>query len=355
MKIGFCITSHGFGHAARAVAVMQALAKRESVEFVIATTVPKWFFSQSLEAPFIYHSILTDIGMVQLTGLEENIPATAAALDTFYPLTRSKIEACAAFFSQCRMVICDIAPLGILAAKQAKIPSILVENFTWDWIYAAYEQKSASLRSHIDYLDHLFQQADFHVQTEPVCLSIGCDCRVPPVARSIKASAPALRSRFSQGSDKLVLVTMGGTNRDSFSSVGVRAKKGYSFVVTGNEGPTINDGNICYLDRCSSVYHPDLVAAADIVVGKVGYSTLAEVYQAGSVFAYISRPYFPEAEVLCKFAAEHMASKQITREAFYSGRWAEELDDLIALKGQAFFPVQENGAEHIADFLLRLA
>ena len=155
------------------------------------------FFSQSLEAPFIYHSILTDIGMVQLTGLEENIPATAAALDTFYPLTRSKIEACAAFFSQCRMVICDIAPLGILAAKQAKIPSILVENFTWDWIYAAYEQKSASLRSHIDYLDHLFQQADFHVQTEPVCLSIGCDCRVPPVARSIKASAPALRSRFS--------------------------------------------------------------------------------------------------------------------------------------------------------------
>ena len=103
------------------------------------------------------------------------------------------------------------------------------------------------------------------------------------------------------------------------------------------------------------MYHPDLVAAADIVVGKVGYSTLAEVYQAGSVFAYISRPYFPEAEVLCKFAAEHMASKQITREAFYSGRWAEELDDLIALKGQAFFPVQENGAEHIADFLLRLA
>lgn len=334
---------------------MQALAKRESVQFVIATTVPKWFFSQSLEAPFTYHSILTDIGMVQLTGLEENIPATSAALDTFYPLARSKVDTCAALFSQCRMVVCDIAPLGILAAKQAKIPSVLVENFTWDWIYAAYEQKSPSLRWHIDYLFHLFQQADFHVQVEPVCLSTDCDCCVPPVARSTKTSAPALRSRFSQGSNKLVVVTMGGANRYSFSSVGMRDKKGYSFVFTGNDGATINDGNICYLDRCSSVYHPDLVAAADIVVGKVGYSTLAEVYHAGSVFAYISRPYFPEAEVLCNFAAEYMASRQITREAFCSGRWAEELDDLVALKGQALFPGQENGAEHIADFLLRLA
>ena len=354
MKIGFCITSHGFGHAARAAAVMQALARRERVEFVIATTVPKWFFNQSLVAPFTYHPILTDIGMVQLTGLEENIPATSAALNNFYPLNSSKIDECAALFSQCSMVVCDIAPLGILAAQQVKIPSVLMENFTWDWIYAAYEKRGAPLLSHMDYLSHLFQQADFHVQAEPVCQITHCDLRVPPVARSIQRSVKALQRRFSQGSNKLVLITMGGANRDSFSTEGMRDRSGYSFVITGNDGKTKNDGNICYLDRCSSVYHPDLVAAADIVVGKVGYSTLAEVYQAGSVFAHISRPYFPEAEVLCRFAAEHMASRQVTRESFASGRWVEELDALSALKEYASFPVRENGAYQIADFLLRL-
>ena len=334
---------------------MQALAKKENVEFVIATTVPKWFFSHSLESPFIFHPILTDIGMVQLTGLEENIRATSLALDNFFPLDRSKINACASVFGQCSMVVCDIAPLGILAAKQAHIPSVLVENFTWDWIYSAYEKRSASLRAHIDYLSSLFQQVDYHVQAEPVCLPTGCDLRVPPVARSIKTSAPALRSKFSQGSNKLVLITMGGTTRDSFSMGEMQNKNGYSFVVTGDERETKIEGNVCSLNRASSVYHPDLVAAADIVVGKVGYSTLAEVYQAGSVFAHISRPFFPEAEVLCRFAAENMASRQLSREAFYSGLWVEELDELIALKEQVSFPVQENGADYIADFLLGLA
>ena len=333
---------------------MQALAKRENVEFVIATTVPKWFFSQSLETPFTYHPILTDIGMVQLTGLEEDLPATSAALDNFYPLEKVQITACAELFAHCSMVVCDIAPLGILAAQKAKVPSVLVENFTWDWIYAAYEKRSASLGPHMQYLAGIFKQADFHVQAEPVCLTTHCDLRVPPVARSIKTTVPRLRKKFTPRGNKLVLITMGGASRDSFSLVGMQNKKGYSFVVTGNEGGTKIDGNVCYLDRCSSVYHPDLVAASDIVVGKVGYSTLAEVYQAGSVFAHISRPYFPEAELLCRFAAEHMASRQITREAFCSGMWVEELDTLMALKGNTSSPLLENGADHIADFLLGL-
>ena len=35
-------------------------------------------------------------------------------------------------------MIADIPPLAIAAARRAGIPSIVVGNFTWDWIYAYY-------------------------------------------------------------------------------------------------------------------------------------------------------------------------------------------------------------------------
>src|SRR2546430_2106058 len=36
------------------------------------------------------------------------------------------------------LVIADVPPLGISAAHAAGIPSVIVSNFTWDWIYAYY-------------------------------------------------------------------------------------------------------------------------------------------------------------------------------------------------------------------------
>ena len=32
--------------------------------------------------------------------------------------------------------MCDISPLGLMVAERAGLPSVLVENFTWDWLYA---------------------------------------------------------------------------------------------------------------------------------------------------------------------------------------------------------------------------
>ena len=39
-----------------------------------------------------------------------------------------------------RLVIADAPPLGCAAAAAAGIPSVVVSNFTWDWIYQAYRR-----------------------------------------------------------------------------------------------------------------------------------------------------------------------------------------------------------------------
>ena len=44
-RIAYFISPHGFGHAARAAAVMQAISDTDAaVGFEIFTTVPSWFF-----------------------------------------------------------------------------------------------------------------------------------------------------------------------------------------------------------------------------------------------------------------------------------------------------------------------
>jgi UDP:flavonoid glycosyltransferase YjiC (YdhE family) len=136
-SIAYFVSPHGFGHAARAAAVMNALAARDAtVHFHIFTRVPRWFFAESLRASFTYHACLTDIGLVQDSALKENLPQTLERLREFFPFNQSLISNLAHLIMrhQCRAVLCDIAPLGIAVARAAGVPSVLIENFTWDWI-----------------------------------------------------------------------------------------------------------------------------------------------------------------------------------------------------------------------------
>ena len=74
----------------------------------------------------------------------------------------------------------------------------------------------------------------------------------------------------------MILVSMGGIpwafeNLERWRAAGV-----YDFVVPGGAAREERAGNLVLLPHHSPVYHPDLVAAADVLVGKLGYSTVAE-------------------------------------------------------------------------------
>ena len=154
-------------------------------EFEIFTLVPRWFFKDSLSDRFVYHSYRTDIGLVQETPLRADIQKTLYRLDHFLPFDSYEIAKLASILKQrkCRLVLCDIAPMGILAAREARIPSVLVENFTWDWIYEEYLKEEPRMGNHIPYLRRLFDMADVHIQTEPVCHRSGADLTAPPASR----------------------------------------------------------------------------------------------------------------------------------------------------------------------------
>ncbi len=88
--IAYFISPHGFGHASRAAAVMETMYELDSsLRFEIFTKVPKRFFDHSLSGAFGYHSLLTDIGLVQSIPLHGDLHKTVQRLDGFLPFDPS--------------------------------------------------------------------------------------------------------------------------------------------------------------------------------------------------------------------------------------------------------------------------
>jgi hypothetical protein len=354
--IAYFISPHGFGHASRAAAVMEAVYELDStLRFEIFTKVPKWFFDHSLSGAFEYHSLLTDIGVVQMTPLHGDLQKTVQQLDDFLPFNPSEMRELAEVVkvSGCRMVICDIAPMGIEVARQAGIPSLLVENFTWDWIYEEYLKLNQRIGRHILYLRELFEAADLHIQTEPVSCPRNVNLTTYPVSRKTRNSEYNIRKRLRIHEEvKTVLITMGGIREDYGFLEQLLQRPDICFLIAGAGDKLNTRENLVFLPHHSDFFHPDLVNACDGVIGKAGYSTVAEIYYAGVPFAYISRGSFRESPSMMSFIADQMYGLPIEENTFYDGRWLSRLDELLA------FPRitrrGPRGSEQVARFVLDL-
>jgi isopentenyldiphosphate isomerase len=352
VHIACFVSSHGFGHAARSSAVMNAIYEQwPYVYFEIFTETPEWFFSQSLQAPFACHQVKTDVGLVQTSALRFDLNKTIAALDVFLPFENQILDELADILHKrdCQLIIADISPLGIAVGRRAGITSVLIENFTWDWIYDAYQAADRRLAGHAAYLAEIFAAADHHIQTDPVCDSKTAAFRAPPIARSPGRPPDETRERLGlSAKDKMVLITMGGIPETfSFLDRLDRFDPEIHFVAPGAfaelpvHGRKLNQ--VTLLPRASAFYHPDLVHAADAVVGKIGYSTLAEVCCAGVPFGYIPRQDFRESAVLGAYVQEKMRGLPISEEAFISGDWLHCVHELFLTPTK---PGNANNAEN---------
>jgi hypothetical protein len=335
LRIAYFISSHGFGHAARSAAVMHELHRQiPTCTFEIFTLVPEWFFTQSLpnDAVIQYHPLLTDIGFVQQNPIEEDLGETVRQLDLLYPLRPELVTRVAAQLSALKVsvVVSDIAVVGIAAARLAGVPSVLIENFTWDWMYSSYLEREPKLRQFIDYLEPLFTQATHRIQAEPVCVLNNALKRVAPIARAVRE--PPLETRKALGispESQTILISMGGIpmNYDFFDALA--AAPLYHFIVAGASAPQGMASNITALPANSGIYHPDLVASSDAIVGKVGYSTVCEAYFGRTQFFFIPRPLFPESIVMERFVSEQLNGRAIEAEQFSNGSWVSKLPQLF--------------------------
>jgi hypothetical protein len=227
-----------------------------------------------------------------------------------------------------------------------------VENFTWEWIYSGYPDPTGRLRQPIAYLRTLFKAATYHIQTEPVCRPrAGADLTTAPVCRPPRLPAGEVRRRLGIPAQRpVVLLTMGGVAHNlTFLSLLAR-RKDVCFLLPGNRRDLRVQDAVYHVPQHLDFYHPDLVHASDAVVGKAGYSSLAEVYSAGVPFGYVLRDRWRESGPLAVFIRRRMQGLALTPREFESGAWLQRLDTLLMLPRRP--PRTASGASQIADFLI---
>jgi hypothetical protein len=355
-RVACFVSPHGFGHAARLSAVADAVHRRiTGCRFDIFTSVPAWFFRNSMTAPFTYHSADTDLGLVQQTPFRADVKQTLMKLNEFLPFDPYQLSYLSYLVRRyaCELILCDISPLGLAVGRQTGVPTLLVENFTWDWLYEGYLPEFTEFEKHIRYLQRIFDSANYHIQAEPVCVPQPADLTVRPIWRRFRSPPSFLRKRLGiPEEDKMLLITTGGIPENLDFLDTLRKWKQVRFVLPGAGSQSESEGNLILLPHNSPFFHPDLVNASDAVVGKAGYSTLAEVYGAGVPFGHVSRSDSRESRKLTEFVDKEMIGLAIEETEFYNGSWMEKL--LVLLPKPRQQPREINGADQVAEFICRL-
>jgi len=347
------VSPHGFGHAARASAVMEALHQRAGARFELFATTPRWFFDESVQGLYRRHEVVTDVGFFQKSALAYDLGRTVDAVRALVPFHPELVTGLALEVrrSGCVAVLCDVSPLGIAVAERAGLPSVLVENFSWPWLYQPLLAEAPELGPLSEEMDRWIARAHLHLQAEPFCFT---DPRahgsVLPVSRPPRRTREEVRRGLGVARDeRMVVLTMGGYGEAMPFLGRLEAMDGVVFVVTGCPATEVR-GNLRLFDNATRLYMPDLVCASDAVVAKLGYSTVAEVWREGRPAAFVTRADFREMAPLWAWTSEKIPGFEIPGAGFADGGWIERIPELLRTPPPPAQP--RGGAEQVVDQML---
>ena len=365
--IAFYISGHGFGHASRAIEVINAVAAQApSTPIIIRTAAAKWLFDVTLRAAAEYHHVVCDVGVLHTDSLHLDIAATFREASRFYADIETRAEREAAFLREqhVALVVADLPPLGLMAAARAGIPSVAMGNFTWDWIYGGYAEAERDAPGLVETIRRSHGPVSLAIRLPLWGGFDGFDCPiidVPFVARHSTRDPSDVRSRIGVApATRMVLASFGGLGIAGLNLEPLASADAYTVVTTGHalgltgEVPSrvvvLDDAEI----SASGLRYEDLVRAADVVVTKPGYGILAECVANHTAVLYTSRGRFAEYDVMVAAMPEFLRCRHIAHDDLYAGRWQEHLDALLAQPAPPTRPAT-NGADVAASLITGLS
>jgi hypothetical protein len=353
------VSGHGFGHATRQVALIRALrARAPELEIRVRSGAPGWIFSER-DPALACSAAAIDPGVLQTSGLDVNAAGTLAAHESFLAEWDLALEREAEWLAAGRpcLVVADVPPLACAAASRAGIPAWVVANFTWAWIFEEWAGAEARWQPVVARHRQAYAAAELafrlplHHPDDFAGFARVEDA--PLLANRSRLSRAAARARLGVDEDdprRLVLVSFGGFGSGGFRGGGDDLSA-YRFVALDPGTPGSPPGDAIALPRPCPIPHEDLMCACDAVIGKAGYSTIAEALVHDTRFLYLPRANFPEAPVLQRGLERLGCARAMPRADFEAGRWRAHLDALFASPGPGPGP-SADGAERIADALL---
>lgn len=318
MNVAFHVTGHGFGHATRAIAVMQALHRiLPHIHFIICTEAPAKLFADNLPPEaFTYRMIRLDVGAFEKMMLDTDVELTVRKADAFYDGAHglAKQEAQFLLDHRVRAVLFDVPPLAPEIAFRAGVPSVGVANFTWDFIYRAWKPNWFLLK----------QMAEWQAKTTlALQLPIGHELeafprreRIPLIARKSTLTRAQVRRELGIGDDKFcILLAMRGM-KAHLASMSHQQRD----VVIISFGEVDSSEGIHVVEDRWNARFVDVLEACDVVLTKPGYGIISECYAARKPMLHLPRKNFAETPLLMQWMDEWLSHAPIMIQDIREGR-----------------------------------
>lgn len=353
LVFAYYVSGHGFGHATRVVEVVRHLILAGH-DVHMVTGAPDFVFTCEIQSPRLFiRKVVLDCGAVQADALTVDRLASLEKYSQMSVLPRASVLATEVEWLnsiKADLVVSDVVPVACRAAADAGICSVCVTNFSWDFIYAEYLMVAGShYRSVLQQIAEDYSHSEFVIRLPgyspmPAFRDV---IDVPLVVRRLHKSREEVRKDLGVPDDvKLVIFNFGG------QPAGWKLKEeylpaGWLCLVCGASDNQELPPNFVKLAK--DVYTPDVIAASDCMIGKLGYGTVSEAMAYKLPFIFISRDYFNEEPYLREMLEYYQGGVEMTRRDMLSGCWIPYLERAVSLK-----PCYEggtNGGELAAQIL----
>jgi hypothetical protein len=356
--IAFYVTSHGFGHLNRSVAVINLIPLDVPVTI---RSDPSLFdhWGERLKRPAKLESHSSDVGALNPPGdsAKTDGPGTLAKAAEVHARAMALVDAEATKLVDegTAAVLCDATPIPLVAARRAGIPGFLLANFTWADIYLPHAKKLGpgamqtvrEVRSAYRHASGLFR-AEPGLKMAGVAPTIEVGMVVTPgVDRRAE-----LRSKLGLSpTDKLVYFYIGRYGQANLGWERLGRMSGVHFVGF-HPSPTGPMANL-HVVPPTEWTGADLAASSDAMVAKAGYGTACEAMVAGTPFIYPPRTGFAEHRALDRALRRWGGGIPASAREFAGLKLERHLDRAFNLRpGPSPFP--SDGASRVAEHLLRV-
>lgn len=352
MLIWCAISSHGLGHAAQVVPVLNELGRIvPDLHAILRTQVPAWFFEDRLTIHWTRSPVQQDIGCLQHGPLTIDVAATWNAHAQFHAEWEQKVhdETLAMRTAKPALVLSDISYLAIEAGARAHVPAVGLCNLSWDQILEQLAQPGrTNQREIIAHIQRAYAHAGLMLRPAPglplpafpKIVDIG------PIADPASNAASELRRTLAAApSERIVLIGFGGIALDTLPFALLEQMGSYRFIVSG---PVPDRYARIHTASALPFSFRALLASADLIVTKPGYSTVVEAVARGKPVVYVRRYNFADEQALVDYLHRYGHAVELSEQDFTVGRWQVALDHVQAVPPPPEAPPPPTGAKEAA-------
>ncbi len=330
---------------------MSLLRKHGHQVHVRSAAPAKFFVDAAYIEPRYY-----DIGMLQSDPLRYDVAATAVWYERFIENEPALVAEEVAYgrAHHIGLVLSDMPPIACEVADQLGVPCVVITHFTWDWVYEHYLAREPRFAPIVAHITAQYAKATMALQM-PFAHPFPQFRRVESVglfANPLTKTRHDVRAEFGvPEQDCVALLSMGGHGWGQTDIRALADMKDWTFLVMPDAYQQVKDyAHFRPVAPDYPQYH-NLLGNVDLVIGKAGGSTVAEVVAHQTPMLYTLTEDWRECGLLDAALHTYGRSRYLPLAEFERGAWVELLDKVAAIPSpQARLSV--HGAEETVEKLL---